>query len=70
MLNNGELHILEIISINDNNTLELKKSYLETAKQELEKHLKVAKQYEDRVKLLEYYVDIQEESQNPLRLLK
>lgn len=70
LVNSRECHLIDIKNMSTNSTLNDKKTHLNTAKQELETQLKIVKQCTDRVKLLEYYIKNQEESQNPLRLLQ
>ena len=69
LLHNNENHLQDIINNKSSITLDDKKLNLIYAKEQLEKHIKLIGQFEDRVKLLEYYIDLDEETQNPLRLI-
>ena len=70
MLQSNEDHLHDIIRQKFETAVDYKKRNLIHTKAQLEIHIKLVKKFEDRVKLLEYYIDIEEESQNPLRLIK
>ena len=69
LLYNNEDHLRDIINHKSITTLDDKKLNLIYAKEQLEKHIKLVSQFKDIVKLLDYYINIGEESQNPMRLI-
>ena len=69
LLYNNEDHLRDIINHKSITTLDDKKLNLIYAKEQLEKHIKLVSQFKDIVKLLDYYINIEEESQNPMRLI-
>ena len=70
MVNSRECHLIDIKNIKTKSTLNDKKNHLDTVKQELETQLKIAEQCADRVKLLEYYIKIQEGGGGEYRIHK
>ena len=69
LLHNNENHLSDIINHNSITTLDDKKLNLINAKEQLETHIKLVSQFKDKVKLLDYYINIGEGSQNPMRLI-